>query len=200
MTLNHITRALAGLGCAVSIVLLTGCAHPITLVPDLATVPAASAKINKTAGYVVSAEDMAKEVETPGGGGDKVKYAPYKDLDVGLYKSFSQVFTNVVKLKSVNDVEGIASQGVSLVISPSIATDSSSSSAFTWPPTKFTITLTCTVVDAKGAPVTVITSKGEGAAEFSEFKSNFSLSAKRASEDALKNLVKALSESEALRR
>lgn len=200
MTLNHITRALAALGCAVSVVMVTGCAHPISMAPDLGTVPAASAKINKTAGYVLSAEDMAKEVETPGGGGDKVKYFPYKDLDAGLYKSFSQVFTNVVKLKGVNDAEGIASQGVSLVIAPSITTDSSSSSAFTWPPTKFTVNLTCTVVDAKGAPVTVITSTGEGAAEFSEFKSNFSLSAKRASEDALKKLVKALSESEALRR
>lgn len=200
MTLNGITRALAGLGCAVSVVVLTGCAHPITLVPDLATVPASPSKINKTAGYVLKAEDVAKEVTTPGGGGDKVSYFPYKDLDAGLYKSFSQVFTNVVKLKSATDTDSIASQNVSLVITPTITTDSSSSSPFTWPPTKFTVTLNCTVVDAKDAPVTVISATGEGAAEFSEFKSNFSLSAKRASEDALQKLVKALSESEALRR
>ncbi len=200
MTLNKVARALAGLGCAVAVVLVTGCAHPVTMVPDLASVPAAPSKINKTAGYVLSAENIAKEVETPGGGGDKVRYSPYKDLEAGLYKSFSQVFTNVVKLKGLNDAEGIASQGVSLIISPTIVTDSSSSSAFTWPPTKFSVNLTCTVIDAKGAPVTVVTATGEGAAEFEEFKSNFSLSAKRASEDALKNLVKALSESEALRR
>lgn len=198
--LKKFSRAMAGLSCAVALVLVTGCAHPISMAPDVAKIPAASSKINKTAGYYLSSENLAKEVTTPGGGGDKVKYLPYKDLETGLYKSFSEVFTNVVKLKGADDTATIASQGVSLVISPVISTNSSSESAFTWPPTKFTVDLTCTVVDAAGKSVSEIKVSGQGAAEFKEFSSDFSLSAKRASQDALAKLVAALANSPELRR
>jgi hypothetical protein len=117
-----------------------------------------------------------------------------------LYKALSEVFTNVSKLDSPNDPAALASRGITLVITPTITTTSSSDSAFTWPPTQFTIEFDCKVVDAKGNSVTQVKASGQGKATFSEFKSDFSLSARRASEDALANLVKALASSQDLRK
>lgn len=191
--------AMMGLG-ALAVVMVTGCAHPISIAPDMNQVPAAQAKIAKTAGYYISAEDLAREVETPGGGGDKVKYAPYRELEAGLYKAFSQVFDKVVKLKSPSDAAELGAQSVNVVIKPIINTQSSSDSAFTWPPTQFTVDILCTITDPKGNVLISTQSTGQGAATFSEFKSDFSLSAKRASQDALGKLVKDLSSADALRR
>lgn len=197
----NVRRAAFGAVSAAALVLVTGCAHPISMAPDMKAVPESTAKIHKKVGYFISAEDLAKEVTTPGGGGDKVKYTPYKDLETGIYKAFSQVFDGgVVKLKSADDKATIGEQGLNLVIKPSLSTTSYSDSAFTWPPTQFTVDITCVVTDAKGAEVTRLTSQGKGAATFSEFTSDFSLSAKRASQDALAKLVRDLSANDALRR
>ena len=46
-----------------------------------------------------------------------------------------------------------------------------------------------------GAPVAQIKVQGEGRAEFDEFKSDFSLSAKRAAQDALRKLIKSIQDS-----
>lgn len=191
------SRAL--LGSAAVILLLTGCAHPISLTPDLAKIPPASSKIAKTAGYVIAETNRWREVTTPGGGGDKVRYFPYRDLEPGFRKVLSEVFDKVAKLSGPDDA-AIAAQNVSLVITPTITTTSSSSSALTWPPTSFTIELNCAVLDARGQPVTQIKSQGEGRATFDEFKHEFALAARRAAEDALENLVKALAASPELRR
>ncbi len=200
VSLSTVRRVTLGAVSAAALVLVTGCAHPISMAPDLKVVPDSSAKIHKQVGYFISAEDLGKEVTTPGGGGDKVKYSPYKDLEAGIYKAFSQVFDGVVKLKSADDKAGIAEHGLNLVIKPTLTTTSYSDSAFTWPPTQFTVDITCVVTDAKGAEVTRLTSQGKGAATFSEFTSDFSLSAKRASQDALSKLVRDLSSNDALRR
>lgn len=198
--IGTMSRAASVAASAAVVALVTGCAHPISVAPDLNQVPQAASKINKTAAYYVSAEDMAKEVETPGGGGDKVKYAPYRDLDSGLYKAFSQVFDNVVKLKSPQDAAAIAAQGVSLVIKPTITTTSSSDSVLTWPPTQFGVDILCTVTDASGKELMRTHSSGQGAATFSEFVGDYSLAAKRASQEALAKLVRDLAASDALRR
>lgn len=179
--------------------LLTGCAHPISLQSDLAAVIALEpAKINKKAGLSIAEADRGREVITPGGGGDKVSYHPYRDLEVGIYTAMSRVFSSVTKVNGVSDPK-VAAEGLQLVVAPSITTNSSSSSAFTWPPTQFSVDLNCKVLDPQGSLVTEIKVSGTGKAEFSEFKSDFSLSAKRAVDDALGQLVKALSESSALR-
>jgi hypothetical protein len=199
-SLSTVRRVTFGAVSAAALVLVTGCAHPISMAPDMKAVPESTAKIHKKVGYFISAEDLAKEVISPGGGGDKVKYLPYKDLETGLYKAFSQVFDGVVKLKSADDKASIGDQGLNLVIKPTLSTTSFSDSAFTWPPTQFTVDITCVVTDAKGTEVTRLTSQGKGAATFSEFTSDFSLSAKRASQEALAKLVRDLSASDALRR
>jgi len=181
--------------------LLTGCAHPISVTSDLAQIKGSgTAKIDKSVGYYIAQEDRTREVITPGGGGDKVSYVPYRDLEAGMYKAMSEVFTNVSKLDSPTDAARLAKDNIQLVIVPKIVTTSSSDSVLTWPPTTFTIELTCKVSDKAGAPLTEVKALGVGKAEFSEFKADFSLSAKRAAQDAMAKLVAALEASPVLRR
>lgn len=166
-------------------VLATGCAHQIQLTPDLAAVRGVEATaIDKNAGYYISAVDKAKEVITPGGGGDKVKYYPYKDTEAVLNTVLSKVFARVYSVPSLTDEAFIQEKGITYIFKPAIKTDSHSSSAFTWPPTSFTFELTCEVTDAAGNTVWTKTVSAEGNAEFDEFKSDFSLSARRATEKA----------------
>jgi hypothetical protein len=180
---------------------LMGCAHPITMAPDLAAVSASSApRVNSTAALHITDTAKALEVTSAGGGGDKVRYFPYKDLEPGLYKALSEVFANVTTIKMPQDAASLKVSGPVLVIKPEISTYSYSDSLLTWPPTKFGVTLTCTVTDTQGALIDTIKVTGDGFAPFEEFKSNFSLSAVRASTDVLNKLVQALSNSAALRR
>lgn len=181
---------------------LIGCAHPLVISPDLAKIERAPAAqpIKKNVGYYIPDELRELEVTTPGGGGDKVSYKPYRDLEVGLFKMLGNVFENVHKLKGTADTAAIKSNGIAYVITPKLLTNSSSPSAFTWPPTKFTVDLTCNIADASGNPVVSPTVQGEGKAEFEEFKSNFSLSAIRASEDALKKMQILLAQEAALKK
>jgi hypothetical protein len=176
--------------------LITGCAHPISVTPsDFNQIKgSSSAKIQKPVGYYISPDDLQREVITPGGGGDKVSYKPYKDLEPAIYKALSEVFTDVSKLDAA-----AAKDGIQLVIVPKITTDSSSSSLVTWPPTTFTVELLCKVNDKGGNVLTEVKATGSGRAEFSEFKSDFSLAGKRAAQEAISNLVKALEASPQLR-
>jgi hypothetical protein len=119
-------------------VFVTGCAHPISLNSDLNQIKLAGAtKVSKKVGYVVTDDQRKLEVTTPGGGGDKVTYLPYRDLEAGIHKSLTEVFAEVVRLSGPSDPK-IQSEKLSFVITPEIVTNSSSSSAFTWPPTLFT--------------------------------------------------------------
>lgn len=195
MSFKGIHRVVLGFMGAAALVMMTGCAHQISMAPDATKTASVSSKINKSVAYVISPADMAKEVQTPGGGGDKVKYQPYKDLDAALYQAFSAVFTDVTKVGAPADAKG-----VSLVITPAITTTSSSDSMLTWPPTQFAVTLVCTVMDGQGQAVTQVQGSGSGQATFDEFKSDFSLAARRASRAAVDNLIKELEKSPELHR
>ncbi len=187
--MNRLLFAFAGLLC---VALISGCAHPISLASDSAgLVGTGSGKSEKSAGLSISAEDRQREVIGPGGGGDKVSYFPYRDLETGIYVALSEKFSRVVRVTGVNDPV-VASQGLNYVVTPRIASTSYSPSPFTWPPTVFTVEVTASVVDAQGKAVTEVRAMGEGRAEFDEFKGNFSLAAKRAAEDVLRKLIKAL--------
>lgn len=189
-------------GIAALSALMYGCAHPITLAPNLAEVklPAQAKQIDKSVGYYISDADKAKEVTTPGGGGDKVRYFPYRDMEAGIYKALSEAFKSVTKLASLTDADSIAKNKITFVITPEITTNSSSPSPFTWPPTVFTLNLNCTVKNSTGANIANLKVTGEGKAEFEEFKKDFSLSAKRASDDALQKLLIAISQSPELQK
>jgi hypothetical protein len=174
-----------------------GCAHPISLATDAGTIAGTgTAKIDRKVGLAITDEQKKREVTTPGGGGDKVSYFPYRDLESGLYFALSQSFSGVSRVSGASDPK-VAADGLTLIIVPEITTQSHSPSMLTWPPTVFTIDLSCTVKDPQDRVVTQFRVQGEGRAEFDEFKSDTSLAAKRAAQDALKKLVKALGDNSA---
>lgn len=187
---------------AIAFAIITGCAHPIVISPDVSKLErsANAQPIAKNVAYYISPEDRAKSVETAGGGGDRVSYFPYKDTETGFYKMLGNVFSGVTLLKSPTDADAISKHDIKFIITPEITTDSSSSSAFTWPPTKFKMNLTCKIADASGKSVSTIAVVGEGNAEFSEFKSDFSLSGKRAALDAMTKMQARLLEAPELRK
>jgi hypothetical protein len=189
-------------GAVFAFVTIAGCAHSIVLNPDASKIErsASDQPINKNVGYYISPETRAKAVETAGGGGDKVSYYPYKDTEGGFYKMLGNVFTGVTLLKSPNDKDAISQHTIKYVIVPEITTSSSSPSPFTWPPTQFTVNLTCKITDANGNSVSNISVVGEGHAEFDEFKSDFSLSGKRAAQDALLKMQARLLQAPELRK
>lgn len=180
--------------------LVIGCAHQINITPPLNTFDDKNlARIDKTVAYYIAPADRTREVVTPGGGGDKVKYLPYQESEPALKQVLSNLFTRVVPIPSIDDKQFIASNNITYVFVPAIETDSSSDSLLTWPPTRFVVTLDCRAMDVSGATVWQKKVKGEGHATFSEFKHDLSLSARRASRDAFLNLQREIYEAKEFR-
>ena len=167
--------------------LLGGCAHSISISPDFNTISKAGSnnKIDKSIAIYYT-DNIDKEVITPGGGGDKVKYKPYKDLDAALLRVFSNFF------KEVDTSQNQQSNSSDYIASISLTTNSSSPSLFTWPPTIFSIDIQLDIKDNKSNQILRIQERGEGRAEFHEFKGNFGLSAQRATTDAINKLQSSL--------
>lgn len=182
----------------VSLALLSGCAHNIQLNPDLNKLREVESKttIDKNVAYYISAEDREKSVTTPGGGGDKVTYKPYPDSEAALNTVLSKIFSRVYSLASIDDESYINEKNVSFIFIPKIETNSASSSLFTWPPTEFTINLSCKALDAQGNIVWEKNLQSEGSAEYGEFKSDFSLAARRASESIFTQLLEEIAKDE----
>src|SRR5690349_3603685 len=108
------TMRIPSIGLLVAIVCLTGCAHPMTVRPDIDRLPVVSegSRVPKTVGLYISPEKLNKEVTTSGGGGDKVSYRPYADTETGLYRVLGSAFQDVQVLKSMSDVDTIAKHSV----------------------------------------------------------------------------------------
>ena len=171
-------------------VLLSGCAnHQIQLHPTTKLFIESKTKINNVVGYHISEQNLKKVIETAGGGGSKVTYAPYKDTESILFTVLSNKFDDVYLVKSLEDESFIKENEIKFIFVPEIITHSSSSSSFTWPPTKFTIDLTVKALNANGEVVWQKQIIKTGQAEFDEFKSDFSLSARRATEQAFLQLA-----------
>lgn len=174
------------------LIVLAGCSHSIQLTPPLDNIRNVEIQreIDKNVGYYISNSDRNKEVTTAGGGGDKVKYYPYKETEAALNTMLSKVFKKTYSIKDLKDTKFYIEKDISYIFKPAIKTYSSSSSAFTWPPTKFTFELTCTIVNpSDNKMIWNKTVSATGNAEFSEFKEDFSLSARRASEKAFKKMM-----------
>ena len=184
---------------AVVVSLLAACAHPINLEPTKLPERDEAKLVAKKVGYVLTDADRAKEVTTPGGGGDKVSYYPYRDMEKAIRASLRSVYQDVSSLKSPSDAAAIKEAGVAYIFLPEISTASSSSSPFTWPPTQFTVNVICTVTDPQGTVLAKVASTGAGAAEFSEFKSDFSLSARRAVAEVVEKLALEVRKNDKLR-
>ena len=182
-------RGLIRLVAILGIVSVYGCAHSIVLTPELAALDRSTVTpISKNVGYYISPAQLSKEVTTPGGGGDKVRYFPYKELEPALQKVLSNLFERVYSMPSASDSAFIADKNLSLVFVPEIDTKSSSSSMITWPPTSFTIYLRCMAMDPSGKQLWEKRIEATGEAEFSEFKTDVSLSASRAAQKAFADL------------
>jgi hypothetical protein len=180
--------------CAV-LVVVTGCAHNIVITPAAVDRPKVETA-NKSVGFFIAAADKAKEVVTPGGGGDKVSYFPYRDLESSLFGTLMRVYS---KIEVLPNLESAAGKSLNHIIVPGIETDSSSESAFTWPPTDFKVVFNVKAQDAAGIVLWTENVTGKGKAEFSEFKTDFALSAKRAAQDVLDKLEAALRKREGLK-
>jgi len=187
---------------AFAAVVLSACAHPYVVSPSIEKLgpPVQGQQINKSVAYVITAEQLSKEVTTSGGGGDKVRYQPYRDIETGLYRVLSNVFTKVTRLKSATEADTVAKNNVTMIITPTLTTDSSSPSMLTWPPTKFQAELNCKITDTQGKLIFETTVYGKGAAEFDEFKKDFNLTGRRATEDMLLKLQQALTEAPELKK
>jgi len=190
--------------CVASIagLLLSGCAHNMNVKPDIETIAAVApdARIAKNVGLYISPENRGKVVTSAGGGGDKVSYHPYADMETGLYKVLGNVFQNVTLLSSLSDVNSISQHSLVFVATPEITTSSSSSGIFTWPATDFTIGISCKITDVAGRTIATVTSSGTGHAESSELMKDFSRAGERASADALQKLEAELLKAPELRR
>jgi len=183
-------------GCAVALLAgsLFGCAHQIVITPELRSIERpAAAPTDKKVGYYISSADRAARVTTAGGGGDKVSYYPYKELEPALQKVLFNVFKEVQSVDSPNDAAYLAQHGIAYVFVPVIKTGSSSSGVFTWMPTHFEVSLTCTAYDSNGAQIWKQQLSGSGESEFSELKGDFSAAARKASLKVFRDLQSAVS-------
>ena len=188
------------LACIGAIAALAGCAHPIIITPDVTKIErgASDRPVKQNVAYYIADDVLSKEVTTPGGGGDKVSYLPYRDIETAFYKMLSNVYQNVTKLKSPTDAEAISKNNIHYVITPELVTNSSSPSPLTWPPTNFEVALTCNIRDVASNVLVTRKVTGQGHAEWDEFKKDFALSGKRATQDALVKMQRELMETGAL--
>ncbi|MDO9305167.1 MAG: hypothetical protein Q7T77_07535 [Sulfuricurvum sp.] len=178
----------------------TGCAHKIDIAPKLDTIRETKVEVFKSnVAYYLSDTDKQLEVITPGGGGDKVKYTPYADTEAALNAVLSNVFAKAYSIKALDDKKFIMDKNISYVFIPKIITTSSSENAFTWPPEKFTVELTCKAIDpASGNKILEITTSSVGIADFGDYRKDFSFSARMASEQAFLNMLTELSKNKIL--
>src|SRR5688500_2056099 len=95
---------LKGILAAVAVLLMAGCAHSISIAPNLTSLDRTQApppRIVANVGYYIPPEARSIEITTPGGGGDNVAYFPYQHIEAGFQKILSNVFIGVVKLTSI---------------------------------------------------------------------------------------------------
>ena len=180
------------------VVFFSGCAHPIIITPDMANLqrePGSPAKIASRVGYYIPESALGIEVTTPGGGGDSVRYFPYRDLEAGYQKVLNNVYQNVTKVSSSVSPEQLTADNISYVLTPKVITSSSSAGVMTWPPTNFTVDLTTSVRDASGKLIGSPRVVGYGHYTVQlGFSAEHGTAGKRAMEDALLQMQRALLE------
>ncbi len=169
--------------------LLGACAHPIAIAPERRTiVELPGPKIPATLGLHIPKEDLDLEVTTSGGGGDSVRYFPYRDLEAALALALSNVFEKVVVLREALAADRQRAEGLSLSMRPRLTTASGSSSAFTWPPTFFIVSLSAPFMNPDGKLVALVQESGAGNATYGEFIGARGLAGERAAADMLNKL------------
>lgn len=170
-----------------------GYVHPIRMEPNLVAVQFDdSVPVQQKVGYFISSAARDEMVTTPGGGGEKVCYYPYRDLETGLYEVLSSVFIGASKVRDPKDTYALKKAGITWVVTPEIDTDSSSDTVLAWPPSEFNIRIKLVISDVEGRVVETLHVDGRGRANMLEFDRNHFLSATRAANDVLLELHEAL--------
>ena len=185
----------------VSLVFCTfGCAHQINITPNLShwSIEGVN-KIDKNVSYYISPENLEKKVVTPAGGGDKVKYYPYKESEPVLRVVLDNIFTAVYSMPSLEDKDFLISKDISFIFIPEIETDSSSRSAWIWPPSDFIVSLDCKAIDDLGNIVWEDKVRGESHVGLPQVHMNHALAGKLATEDAFIKLQGKILESGSFR-
>jgi hypothetical protein len=175
--------------------LLTACAHPMLVKPDLEATKVVAQTHNplpQKVGLYIPDSKRSLEVTTAGGGGDKVRYKPYADMETGIFQVLGTSFSDVVVLSSRTDTDAIAKHSLNYIVEPQIDTESSSSGVLTWMATDFKIKLTCTFSDPAGTVLATLTADGTGHSDFSELKHDMSAAGEHAATDALVKLGAAI--------
>lgn len=184
------------LACIVlSLFVIGGCAHSIVMEPNIEKISTEienKQRIKKNVAYYISDEKRNLEVNSRGGGGDSVNYFPYRDIEVAFEKMLLYVFQKVTKLEIKPDSNRESIKDIDYIIVPTIKTESSSTSSFTWPPTDFTVDLTGTIMDGSWKQIEIIKVIGKGEAQYSEFFSQRGIAGSRAMENALLKMTRAM--------
>lgn len=178
-------------GAFLIVLFMSGCSHKISITPSLDELRAVQVekKFEANVAYHISEKMKTTEVTTPGGGGDKITYTPYADVEGALNTMLSKMFTRVYSLSSLNDKKYIEEKGIKYIFKTKIKTNSSSTNILIWPPTNFTVDLTCNAVDTSGKVIWEESVSSDGHAGAGELMGDFSLSAKRATKSAFREML-----------
>ncbi len=189
-------RAIAG--CLLAL-LLSACAHPVNIRPALVLSTDRSTQIDKKVGYRITDAQRVLQSTTPGGGGDKISYHLYKDLEPGLFDTLSSVFSAVYVVPDKGADQFIAEKNLSFVFTPEFQSNSSSSNIIFWNPTDFTLKLRVRAMDESGKEVWTreFTAEGKAPAGGSLVETP---AAQAAAIDVFKQLQQALIEDPAFRK
>lgn len=180
------------------VITLFGCAHSIEISPDIAKIDreaGSPSKIKAKVGFYIPVDVSNIEITSPGGGGDNVRYFPYKDIETAYLRMLTNVFDNAIKLKSAGQQNELLKEEIKYVLEPILVTNSGSTGFFTWPPTNFTVDLTTNIRDAFGKIVANPRVIGNGQVHFIlDMHGDYGLAGRRAMEDALLKMQRALLE------
>ncbi|WP_422973660.1 hypothetical protein [Undibacterium sp. TC9W] len=144
--------------------LLGGCAHTITIQPELRNVslPASIEPLSRRVAFYLPDELRNVKVTTPAGGGDSASYMPYRDMELGLYKLLKNTFVSAIRLTDPPDLADLKKRDIHYLVTPTISTSSSSQNRASWAPTSFTLTLQFKLVDVSSGKVLLREVVGEG--------------------------------------
>jgi hypothetical protein len=173
--------------CGLAAMLTLGaCAHPVRIEPG-SLQPTTRPGSERSVAYVISAVDLARESVDKSPDGDSVNYFPYRDIEAGLRQMLESLYAKVTALRDAGDTAQIQREGVSLVFVPTLSTQVTRFSPFTWVPTNFSFLISYQVFDASGRNVYHNTAQAEGLAYYTEVigTRDSGLAGRRAAGDAL---------------
>jgi hypothetical protein len=142
---------MARLSIIAAIFVTAGCAHPVSVRPDVNY--ASDRTVDTSVGYFISDANRKFEVTTPAGGGDKIRYFPYRDMEPAILSTLGSVFHKVYSVPETGRAAYISDHHLTFVFEPILTTNSSSDSAIFWPATDFDLTIKVTALNASGQTV-----------------------------------------------